>query len=58
MPTRSLIRLGKARVCKVRGFTLNYNAKHLMNFDVIRNVILNPENETMTANKENQTQEK
>jgi hypothetical protein len=30
-------------VCKVRGFTLNYSAKHLINFDVIKNMILNPE---------------
>jgi hypothetical protein len=34
---------GKSKsVCKVRGFTLNYNAKHLVNFDVIRNMIWNP----------------
>jgi hypothetical protein len=47
-------------VCKVRGFILNYNTKNLVNFDVIRNMILNPkDNDTVTANrKENQTQEK
>jgi len=27
-------------VCKVRGITLNYNAKQLMNFEVIRDMIL------------------
>jgi hypothetical protein len=43
MLTGSLIRQqGRSRLCKVRGFTLNYNAKHLVNFDVKRNVILNP----------------
>jgi hypothetical protein len=40
-------------VCKVRGFTLNYNAKHLVNFDFIRNMILNPEyNDTVTNARE------
>jgi hypothetical protein len=29
-------------VCKVGGITLNYSAKHLVNFDVISNMILNP----------------
>jgi hypothetical protein len=29
------------RVCKVRGITLNYNASKLVNFDVIRKMILN-----------------
>jgi hypothetical protein len=37
---------GKSKtVCKVRGFTLNYNAKYLVNFDVIRNMILNPKDD-------------
>jgi len=27
-------------VCKVRGITLNYSAKQLVNFDVIRDMIL------------------
>jgi len=30
-------------VCKVRGITLNYNASQLVNFDVIRDMILNRE---------------
>jgi nucleoside-triphosphatase THEP1 len=29
-------------VCKVRGIKTNYSAKHLVNFDVISNMILNP----------------
>jgi G:T-mismatch repair DNA endonuclease (very short patch repair protein) len=29
-------------VCKVRGITLNYDAKHLVNFDVIKDMILKP----------------
>ena len=28
-------------VCKVRGITLNYNASQLVNFDVIKDMILN-----------------
>jgi hypothetical protein len=40
-------------VYKVRGFTLNCNAKHLVNFDVIRNMILNPEdNDTVRISHE------
>jgi len=27
-------------VCKVRGITLNYSAKHLVNFDVIKDMVL------------------
>ena len=30
----------EAKVCKVRGITLNYGAKQLVNFDVIRDMIL------------------
>jgi hypothetical protein len=29
-------------VCKVRGITLNYNTKHLVNFNMIKDMILNP----------------
>jgi hypothetical protein len=37
----------------VRGFTLNYDAKHLINFDVISNMILNLEDvETVTVRTE------
>jgi hypothetical protein len=28
-------------VCKVRGITLNYNASKFVNFDVIREMVLN-----------------
>jgi len=28
------------KVCKVRGITLNYNASQMVNFDVIRDMIL------------------
>ena len=30
----------RKHVCKVRGITLNYNALHLVNFDVISDMIL------------------
>ena len=30
----------RKRVCKVRGITLNYNASRVVNFDVIRDMIL------------------
>jgi hypothetical protein len=33
----------RKQVCKVRGITLNYNASHLVNFDVIRDMILGEE---------------
>jgi len=33
------VRSRAAIVCKFRGITLNYNAKHLVNFDVIRDMI-------------------
>jgi cobalamin biosynthesis protein CbiD len=32
-------------VCTVRGITLNYNASHLANFDVIRDMILKKQTE-------------
>jgi len=31
---------GATRVCKVRGITLNYSAKQLVNFNVIRDMII------------------
>jgi len=31
----------KKTVCKVRGITLNYNVSQLVNFDVIKDMILN-----------------
>jgi hypothetical protein len=54
MLTISLInRLEKTRRCKVRGFTLNDSAKHLVNYDFIRNTIWNPEdNDTVTVRTE------
>jgi hypothetical protein len=47
-------------VCKVRGFTLKYSTKNLVNFDDIRNMILNREDNDSdcTNRKGNQTQEK
>jgi hypothetical protein len=63
MPTGSLIkRRGRVRLCKVKGFTVNYNAKHLVNFDVIRNMILNPKDgafaDSDRANREKDQAEK
>jgi hypothetical protein len=53
MPTGSLIkRQGEARLYVVKGFTLNYKAKHLVNFDAIKNMIMNPkDNDTVTVNR-------
>jgi len=31
------------KVCKIKGITLNYNASQLVNFDVIKDMILNQE---------------
>ena len=39
-------------VCKVRGITLNYNAKQLVNFDVIRYIILGTGEPTVTVHTE------
>jgi hypothetical protein len=36
-------------VCKVRGITLNYNASRLVNFDVIRDMILKKKEENVTV---------
>ena len=41
-----------ATVCKVRGITLNYSAKQLVNFDVIRDMILGMEEPTVTVHIE------
>jgi hypothetical protein len=53
---------GKCKtVGKFRGITLNYGAKHLVNFDVIINMILNPKFAADTATvhgEENQMQKK
>jgi len=41
-------------VCKVRGITLNYSAKQLVNFDVIRDMVLETGAEpTVTVHTEN-----
>ena len=39
-------------VCKVRGITLNYNTKQLVNFEVIRDVILGTAGETTHREEE------
>jgi hypothetical protein len=44
-------------VCKVRGITLNYNAKHLVNVDVIKWSWKCGGANTVTAHRENQTHE-
>ena len=41
-----------ATVCKVRGITLNYSAKQLVNFDVIRDMILGTGEPTVTVHTE------
>jgi hypothetical protein len=59
LPTGSLIkRLEKRRLCNVREFTLNYSAKHLVKFDVIRNIILNPEDDSATVRTEKKIKRK
>jgi len=41
-----------ATVCKVRGITLNYNAKQLVNFDVINSMILGTGEPTVNVHTE------
>jgi len=41
-----------ATVCKVRGITLNYNAKQLVNFDVIKALILGTGEPIVTVHTE------
>ena len=36
-------------ICKIRGITLNYNASQLVNFDVIREMILKDTEGTVTV---------
>jgi hypothetical protein len=46
-------------VCKVRGITLNYNAFQLVNFDKIKEMIMNRDpNETITVHTENKIKRK
>ena len=53
-------RTGKRkRVCKVRGITLNYNASRVVNFDVIRDMILGAVKErTVTVHSEQKIKRK
>ena len=45
--------------CKVRGITLNYNASQLVNFDVIKDMILNREpSHTVTVHTEHKIKRK
>ena len=39
-------------ICKVRGITLNYSAKQLVNFDVIKDMILGLGEPTVMVNTE------
>lgn len=48
--------------CKIKGFTLNYQASNILNMDAIKNVVINDHNqqytvsnETFVRNKENWT---
>jgi hypothetical protein len=46
---------GQTTVCKVRGITLNYSASQLVNFDTIKKIILNTDDEeTVTVRREKQ----
>jgi hypothetical protein len=46
-------------VCKVRGITLNYNASKMVNFDVIRDMILRgDESEHVMVHSENKIKRK
>jgi UPF0288 family protein (methanogenesis marker protein 3) len=46
-------------VCKIRGITLNYKASQLVNFDVIKDMILNQEpSHTITVHTEHKIKRK
>ena len=47
-----------ATVCKVRGITLNYSAKQLVNFDVIKGMILGTGEPTVTLHTEKKIKRK
>jgi len=47
-----------ATVCKDRGITLNYNAKQLVNFDVIKAMILGTGEPTVTVHTEKKIKRK
>ena len=49
----------RKQVCKIRGITLNYNASRLVNFDVIRDMILGKgEARTVTVHSEHMIKRK
>jgi len=54
MPTRLNSTTGEHKTeCKVRGITLNYNASQIVNFDKIKEMILNRDaNETIKVHRE------
>jgi len=45
-------------VCKVRGIRLNYSASQLVNFDKIKDMILNKDDETVIVRTENKIKRK
>jgi len=45
-------------VCKVSGITLNYNAKQLVNFEVIRDIILGTGEPTVNVHTERKIKRK
>jgi len=50
---------GRAAIaCKIRGITLNYNAKHLVNFDVIKAMIVGTREPTLTVHTEKKIKSK
>jgi len=44
--------------CKASGITLNYNAKHLVNFEVIRDIILATRELTVNVHTERKIKRK
>jgi len=57
--TKNAVSQMKKTVCKVRGITLNYNTSQLVNFDVIKGMILNQEpSHTVTVHTEHKIKRK
>ena len=57
--TKNAVTQMKKTVCKVRGITLNYNTSQLVNFDVIKDMILNQEpSHTVTVHTEHKIKRK
>ena len=52
------VRVRAATVCKVRGITLNYNAKQLVNFDIIKAMILGMGEPKVTLHTEKKIERK